>query len=69
VQLTHTLFEADDSIVTLTLNRPERRNTLSLEVLTELRDAFRRIGEGAEGRAPLRLRSADISRAGLPGST
>ena len=45
MQLTHTLFEDRDAIVTLTLNRPERRNTLSLEVMTELRDALRSIGE------------------------
>jgi enoyl-CoA hydratase/carnithine racemase len=45
MELVHTLFDERDAIVTLTLNRPERRNTLSLEVMTELRDAFRAIGE------------------------
>lgn len=46
MELKHTLFDERDAIVTLTLNRPERRNTLSLEVMTELRDAFRAIGDG-----------------------
>jgi enoyl-CoA hydratase/carnithine racemase len=45
MELKHTLFDERDAIVTLTLNRPERRNTLSLEVMIELRDAFRAIGD------------------------
>ena len=32
------LFEERDSIATLTLNRPERRNPLSRSVMLELRD-------------------------------
>jgi enoyl-CoA hydratase/carnithine racemase len=45
-RLAHTRCEERDGIVTLTLDRPERRNTLSLEVMIELRDALREIGEG-----------------------
>jgi enoyl-CoA hydratase/carnithine racemase len=44
MQLSHVLFEERDSIVTLSLNRPERRNPLSLDVMLELRDALRAIG-------------------------
>ena len=43
-QLTHIVFEERDSIATLSLNRPERRKPLSLEVMLELRDALRAIG-------------------------
>ena len=38
------LFEERDSIATLTLNRPERRNPLSRSVMLELRDQLRAIG-------------------------
>ena len=38
------LFEERDSIATLTLNRPERRNPLSRAVMLELRDQLRAIG-------------------------
>ncbi len=38
------LFEERDSIATLTLNRPERRNPLSRQVMLELRDQLRAIG-------------------------
>ena len=41
--LTHTRCEERDGIVTLVLDRPERRNTLSLEVMIELRDALARV--------------------------
>jgi enoyl-CoA hydratase/carnithine racemase len=41
-------IEEADGITTLTLARPERRNALSLELMTELRDALRAIGEGKQ---------------------
>ena len=44
MNLSHVLFEERDSIATLSLNRPERRNPLSLDVMLELRDALRAIG-------------------------
>jgi enoyl-CoA hydratase/carnithine racemase len=37
-------IEDADGITTVTLARPERRNALSLELMTELRDALRAIG-------------------------
>lgn len=38
------LYERDDGYVTITLNRPERRNCLSSELLAELEDALRITG-------------------------
>jgi len=40
----HLLLEVEDGIATLTLNRPEKRNALSLEVMHELIGAFETLG-------------------------
>ncbi|MGB8265394.1 MAG: enoyl-CoA hydratase [Candidatus Velthaea sp.] len=40
----HLLVEADGGIATLTLNRPDKRNALSLEVMNELIAAFDALG-------------------------
>jgi enoyl-CoA hydratase/carnithine racemase len=45
------LFERDGSTAVVTLNRPERRNALSLHMLQELTRCFRSIGEDAEVRS------------------
>ena len=37
----HFLWEVDDKVATVTLNRPERKNPLTLESYAELRDTFR----------------------------
>ena len=37
--------ERDNHVLLIGFNRPEKRNALSLEVLTELRDAVREAGE------------------------
>jgi enoyl-CoA hydratase/carnithine racemase len=37
----HFLWEAEDGIATITLNRPERKNPLTFESYAELRDLFR----------------------------
>ena len=42
------LYERDDAYVTITLNRPERRNCLSTEMLAELEDALRTTGTDSE---------------------
>jgi enoyl-CoA hydratase/carnithine racemase len=44
----HVEVEEADGITTLTLARPERRNALSLDLMTELRDALRAIGDGKQ---------------------
>lgn len=41
----HILSERDGDYVTITMNRPERRNALSLEHMQELTRAFREAGE------------------------
>mgnify|MGYP000164357625 FL=1 len=45
----HFLLAVSDKVATVTLNRPERKNTLTFDSYTELRDLFRalRIYEGA----------------------
>lgn len=40
----HLLLEVEDRIATITMNRPGRRNALSLEHMEELIDAFRSVG-------------------------
>jgi enoyl-CoA hydratase/carnithine racemase len=40
----HLLVKREGPITTITLNRPEKRNALSLEVMLELTDAFRDAG-------------------------
>ena len=47
------LFERDGSIALVTLNRPERRNALSLHMLQELTRCFRAVGEDAEVRSAI----------------
>ena len=41
----HLLIERSGDIVTVTLNRPEKRNTLAIDVLRDLGRAMREIGE------------------------
>ncbi len=41
----HVLYDRDDTIARITMNRPERRNALSLEHIEELLQAFRAAGE------------------------
>ena len=42
-QAKHFLWEVDDGLATLTLNRPERKNPLTFESYAELRDLFRNL--------------------------
>jgi enoyl-CoA hydratase/carnithine racemase len=44
------LFETQGGVVRLTLNRPDKRNALSLQVLTELEAAIARIAKDPEAR-------------------
>ncbi|WP_168582968.1 enoyl-CoA hydratase-related protein [Gephyromycinifex aptenodytis] len=41
----HLLFERDGATTTITLNRPAKRNALSFDVMTEVRDALHAAGE------------------------
>ncbi|MDQ1422984.1 MAG: hypothetical protein QOD72_482 [Acidimicrobiaceae bacterium] len=40
----HLLVKRDETIVTVTLNRPEKRNALALDVMIELTSAFEAVG-------------------------
>lgn len=44
----YVLFSADEGVATLTLNRPERRNALSLELMLELIAALDKIGRDSD---------------------
>jgi enoyl-CoA hydratase/carnithine racemase len=44
-------FEREDSIAVVTLNRPNKRNALSLDMMRELLDCFDRIGQEKQIRA------------------
>jgi enoyl-CoA hydratase/carnithine racemase len=45
------LVERDAPVATITLNRPERRNALSVDLMKELIDAFKTLGRDKEVRA------------------
>lgn len=47
----HILFERDGEVARITMNRPEKRNALSLDHMHELTEAFRSVGESRELRA------------------
>ena len=46
----HILFEADGPIARVTMNRPDKRNALSLAHMQELMDCLKAIGEAREAR-------------------
>ena len=41
----HVIVDLDEPFATVTLNRPEKRNALSLDVMLEVTEAFRTVGE------------------------
>jgi enoyl-CoA hydratase len=45
------LYEVEDGVATVTLNRPDQRNALNAQLLSELVDAVRRARDDAEVRA------------------
>ena len=45
------LYTADQSVATITINRPERRNAITQEMLSELLRAFTRAGDDDAVRA------------------
>jgi enoyl-CoA hydratase/carnithine racemase len=63
MDLSHVLLEERDAIATLSLNRPERRNPLSLDVMLELRDALRAIG-ASKARGVILAASGPVFSAG-----
>ncbi len=53
------LFECEQNLARITLNRPEVRNALSLSVLEELRESFRQISQDPEIRVVILSGSGD----------
>jgi enoyl-CoA hydratase/carnithine racemase len=49
--LAHLLLERGDGTARVTLNRPDRRNALSLALMTELRETLEALGQDPETRA------------------
>jgi enoyl-CoA hydratase/carnithine racemase len=47
-QPAHFLWQRDDKVGTITLNRPERKNPLTIESYIELRDTFRNLADAAD---------------------
>jgi len=59
------LYEAAEAVATLTLNRPERRNALTVGMLDELSEALRRADADTEVRCIVLTGTGDAFSAGL----
>ncbi len=57
-------LERDGTLAIVTLNRPQRRNALSLSLMTELIDCFRRIGREPSIRAVILAAAGKVFSAG-----
>ncbi len=53
------LYAIDDGVVTITLNRPERRNALSADVRAGLRDAWRRFEDDPHAKVAILTGAGD----------
>ncbi len=58
------LVEINAPLVRVTLNRPERRNALSLALMKELSDCFRRLGEAPEVGAVILAAAGNVFSSG-----
>ena len=47
VSYQHVIVEYGEPFATITLNRPEKRNALALDVMLEVTEAFREVGSTA----------------------
>jgi enoyl-CoA hydratase/carnithine racemase len=63
MELQHLLVTTEGPITTITLNRPEKRNALSVEVMTELRNAFAAVGD-SEARGVVLAATGPVFSAG-----
>ena len=50
-QAQHFLYRCDDSVATITLNRPDRKNPLTFDSYAELRDLFRAMNDADDVKA------------------
>ena len=57
-------FETEQHLAVVTLNRPNRRNALSLELMLELLDCFERIGKDSELRAVILAAAGKVFSSG-----
>ena len=44
-------YSAEDGVATIVINRPERKNAITVAMRSEIEDAFRRAQDDHEGRA------------------
>ena len=65
MEFEHILVERSGDFATVTMNRPQRRNALSLEHMRELIAAFRELG----GSHALGIVLAGTARCSAPGTT
>ena len=47
VSFQHVVVEYGEPFATITLNRPEKRNALALDVMLEVTEAFRTVGSSS----------------------
>jgi len=59
----HVLLQQDEGIATVTLNRPEKRNALAADVMLELTEAFREVGD-SDARGVILAASGPVFSAG-----
>ena len=57
-------FETDGAVAVVTLNRPARRNALSLALMRELLDCLRHIGEDRQLRAVILAAAGPVYSSG-----
>lgn len=57
-------YQVTDRVATITLNRPEKRNALNAQVVTELQNAFERAAEDSEAKVIILAASGDAFCAG-----
>jgi enoyl-CoA hydratase/carnithine racemase len=57
-------FEPDPPLAVVTLNRPDRRNALSLDLMLELLDCLERIGQASELRAVILAAAGKVFSSG-----
>ncbi len=63
--MTVVLLDASDGILTVTLNRPEKKNAVNCEVMCRLYDAWQRLDEDEELRAAILTGRGDTFCAGM----
>jgi enoyl-CoA hydratase/carnithine racemase len=65
----HLLFEREGPLAIITLNRPQRRNALSLELMQELITAFTEIGNNRAIHAVILAATGKVFCSGLDRNT